>query len=212
MKIDIRDRFILCCGRRGCGKSTLVMYLIKHYKSQFKDILVVSPSSFSGAWKDIVPDENVQENWSEDWVQKLISKMVIRNKGKTQQSKDFTRVLLVLDDVLSSETKAHNSKALKVLASRGRHCGISVFINLHFLTSASPMMRNCSDYIIFGVNNEASINILYEEFNVGDKDYKTFSKFVRNNTQDYRFLIINNAAANTHDAKEVYGTYKVKNS
>lgn len=210
MKVDLKDKWVICCGRRGCGKTTLIQHFIKHYKSQFKEIFVVSPSSFSGAWEGIVPDENVQQNWSEDWVQKLINKMVIRNKGKTQKSPDFTRILLVLDDVLSSDAKAHNSKALKILASRGRHCGIAVFINLHFLTSASPMMRNMSDYLIFGVNNQASIDILYEENNVGDMNSKEFSMFVRNNTQDYRFLIINNAAANTHDSKEVYGTFRVK--
>jgi hypothetical protein len=209
MKIDLRDGWILCCGRRGCGKTCLVQYFIKHNKRYFKEVFVVSPSSFSGAWHGIVPDENVQQTWSEEWVQKLIDKMVTKNKGKTQKSPDFTRILLVLDDVLSSDAKAHNSKALKILASRGRHCGIAVFCNLHFLTSASPMMRNMADYILFGVNNQASIDLLFEENNVGDMNLKEFSKFVRTNTQQYRFLIINNAAANTHDPSEVYGTFKV---
>lgn len=209
MRIDIRDRWILCCGRRGCGKTTLVQYLIKKNKHHFAEVFAVSPSAFSGAWDNIIPPENVQHAWSEAWLDKLITKMIAKNKNKVQKDKDFTRVLVILDDCLSSDTKAHNSRSLKVLASRGRHCGISVFCNLHFLTSASPMMRNCSDYLIFGVNNQSSIDILFEENGVGDMNAKEFTQFVRKNTQDYRFLVIDNAATNTQDAKAVYGTLRV---
>jgi energy-coupling factor transporter ATP-binding protein EcfA2 len=212
MKIDLRDRWILACGRRGCGKTTLSQYLIKKSKHHFKEIFCVSPSAFSGAWDGVIPSENVQHNWSEEWLMKLIERMIAKNKGKNQKSEGFLRVLVVLDDCLSSEAKAHNSKALKILASRGRHCGISVYCNLHFLTGASPMMRNCADYIVFGVNNQASIELLHEEFGVGDMNVKEFAAFVRKNTQQFRFLVVDNTAANTDNPDEVYATIKAPSS
>lgn len=206
MKVDLRDAWVLCCGKRGCGKSTLCSWIIKKNKHLFKDVFVVSPSAFSGFWDDLIPKENVQHSWSEAWLQCLIDKMIAKNKGKNQKSPDFTRVLVILDDVLSSETKAHNSKALKILASRGRHAGISVWVNIHYLTSCSPMMRNCATFIVFGINNQKSIELLHSEFGQGES-IKEYSDFVRRNSRDYRFLVINCEAKNT-DAKEIYGTLK----
>lgn len=208
MKIDIRDSWTVFTARRGAGKTTLIQWMIKHNRSHFREVFVISPSAFSGAWQGIVPESNVIQNWSEEWLMSLIKKMMEKNKGKKQKDKDFTRVLVVLDDVLSSETKAHNSKALNILASRGRHCGISCLLSIHYLTSIAPLHRNMATYILFGVNNQASIEILFDEYNIGDMNAKQFSKFVRDNTQQYRFLVINCEAANTNDPSEVYGTIK----
>lgn len=206
--LDLRDKFLLFCGRRGCGKTQLIKHLIRKNGEYFYDVFVVSPSAFSGTWAGVVKPENIQHQWSEQWMLKMIDKMSERNKGLNQKSPKFTRIMIVLDDVLSSELRAHDSKALKIIASRGRHCGVTIAGVVHFLTGVAPMMRQCSDYLFYGVNNAASISILYEEFNVGDMNEKQFRKFVIDNTQDYRFLVINNTASNTRDPDQVYGTIK----
>lgn len=212
MKISLKDKFVCICGRRGSGKTNICMYLIEKSRSAFKEIFVISPSSFSGAWEGIVPDSNVREKWSEQWMMSLIDRLSAKNKGKNQKSPDFCRVLVVLDDCLSSgDVRAHQSQSLKIAASRGRHIGLCLLNVVHAYKSISPMQRMNSDYILVGNQNSASLQILFDEFGIGDMDFKQFTKFVRDNTKDFRFLVIDNTAGNMQDANAVYATLRAPN-
>lgn len=209
MKIDLRCTFCSLIGRRGSGKSTTLKHLIKQQGGRFKEIFIICPSSFNGDFKDLVSEKNIFENYDENWVMALVKKMIDANKGKTKDSKDFKNVLLILDDVVSSDKSGHYSKSLKLLASRGRHTGIVVILTAQWLTSISPLQRLNSDYLFIGKTNASSIGILYDEFNLNEQTEKQFRAFVQKNTDDHRFLVINNTASNTSDTKQVYGSIKV---
>ena len=77
-----------------------------------------------------------------------------------------------------------------------------------WLTSISPLQRLNSDYLFIGKTNAMSISILYNEFNLGNMPEPEFRKFVQENTDDFNFLVINNAASNTTDMTNVYGRLK----
>lgn len=209
MIIDLTCKFFTLVGRRGSGKSTTLKHLLKQQGGRFKEIFLICPSSFNGDFKEVIKDENIFEEYDEDWIMKLIKKMTDANKGKTKDSKEFKHVLLILDDVVSGDKSGHYMKSLKILAARGRHTGISVGITAQWLTSISPMQRLNSDYLFIGKTNAASIGILYDEFNLSNMSEKEFRKFIQKNTDDYRFLVINNNASNTSNLKEVYGSIKV---
>eukprot|EP00952_Eustigmatos_sp_NYUAD-ZCMA_P011399 46339-Eustigmatos_ZCMA.PRE.1 len=91
MKVDLKDKFVTLCARRGSGKSEMMKWLINKQRSAFKEIFVISPSSFNDYWKGIVPDENVMSEFKEEWVEALVNKMAEANKGKTKASKGFKR-------------------------------------------------------------------------------------------------------------------------
>lgn len=208
MKIDLRDKVTVLCARRGAGKTVMAQHLIKNSKHQFKDVFIISPSSFSGTWKGIVPDENVHETYSDDWVNKLIERMTHANRGKTQKSPDFKRVLLVLDDVLN-DIKAHQMKTFRVIPGRGRHVGIALMcVCQHFRSSLPPIARNNADYVFYGKNNQQSTDLLWEEFGIGLKKDQ-FMKMVEKSTEDHRFLVIDNTAGSVDNPHVVYGSMKV---
>jgi hypothetical protein len=207
-KVNLCDKFFTLVGRRHSGKSQMVKWLIKKQRHHFKEIFVICPSAFNGDYKGLVPDSNIMTDFKEEWVNSLIQKMAEANKGKNKEFKDFKRVLLILDDVVSSEIKSHHSKSIKILASRGRHLGCSVAVLSQWLTSVSPLQRLNSDYLFIGKTNAKSINILFNEFNLGNMSEPEFRRFVEQNTNDFNFLIINNAASNTTDLTNVYGRLK----
>lgn len=209
MKIDLRCKFFTLVGRRGSGKSTTLKGLIKKQGGRFKEIFLICPSSFNGDYDDVIPKNNIFDEYSEEWVSQLIKKMTTANTGKTKDDPEFKHVLLVLDDVVSGDKSGHHAKGLKILAARGRHTGIAVCITAQWLTSISPMQRLNSDYLFIGKTNAASLAILYNEFNLSDMTEKEFRAFVEKNTNDYRFLVINNTASDTSDMKQVYGSIKV---
>jgi len=106
LTIELQDCFSLVIGRRGSGKSVLLKWLIRQSRNLFSEVFIFSPSSFSGYWSDVLDESNIFLEYDETWVQKLVDKMTGLNKGKNQQSPDFKRVMLVLDDVISSDAKS----------------------------------------------------------------------------------------------------------
>ncbi len=80
MRINLADKVFTLVGRRGCGKSEMLKHLIKEQKSQFEEIFVISPSSFSGFWDGVVPESNVMDEFKEPWVDALISKMTCQQR------------------------------------------------------------------------------------------------------------------------------------
>eukprot|EP00952_Eustigmatos_sp_NYUAD-ZCMA_P007587 32070-Eustigmatos_ZCMA.PRE.1 len=78
---------------------------------------------------------------------------------------------------------------MKILAARGRHLGLCVMISSQNVKAGvSPLLRNNTDYLLLGKINPASIDIIYEEFNLTEMNEKAFREFVRCNTDDYNFL------------------------
>lgn len=208
LEIDLKDTFALVVGRRGSGKSVLLKWLIQQQKGHFKEVFIFSPSSFSGYWKDTVPDDCVQLDYSDDWVQKLVAKMTELNKGKNQQSHDFVRCLLVLDDVISSDSKSQTSKMLKLLATRGRHLGISCIISSQHIRfgAIGPTLREYSDYCFIGKVNRSSLEIVEDVYNL-DMTKDKFIQFLAKNTNDHRFLVMCSKAS-SGKREDTYGTIK----
>lgn len=207
MILDLKDKFVTLTAKRGAGKTEMLKYLIKKNKQHFHEIFVISPSSVFGHWEGVVPKKNVMTEYKEEWVEALMSKMATKNHGKTKDVNGFVRILLVLDDVVSSEIKAHSSKTLRTLAARGRHLGICLVQTAQYYKSISPIHRQNSDLIFFGKNNKQGIELLYEEFSLGDMDIKQFQSFVNKNTEDFHFLVINNTAS-SNKFEDVYGVIK----
>jgi hypothetical protein len=213
VRIDIVDRWVTILAKRNSGKSQLCAYLIRRFKPAFREVFVISPTSFSGFWNGLVTENNIRTSWSEEWASRLIELMRDRNKGKTQKSPDFDRVLLVLDDLLShGDVKANNSKTLRTLASQGRHYGISVLSTIHILRgSMGPLQRAQSDIIFIGQCNKASLDQMADEFSIGDMDPKKFAQMARLNSEDYSFLVID-CNTSSSELTRVYGSFRVPSS
>ena len=208
LTIELQDCFSLVIGRRGSGKSVLLKWLIRQSRNLFSEVFIFSPSSFSGYWSDVLDESNIFLEYDEAWVQKLVDKMTGLNKGKNQQSPDFKRVMLVLDDVISSDAKSQTSKMLKLLATRGRHLGITCIISSQHINfgAVGPTLRNNSDYTFVGKINRSSLEIVEDVYNL-DMPKDKFIRFLHNNTNDHRFLVICSKAS-SGKREDTYGVIR----
>jgi energy-coupling factor transporter ATP-binding protein EcfA2 len=209
LELDLKDTFMLIIGRRGSGKSVMLKWILTQQKHHFKETFIFSPSSFSGYWKDTVPDENVQLDYSEDWIDKLVTKMTGLNQGKNQQSPDFVRVLLVLDDVISSCPKSQTSNCLKLLSTRGRHLGISCIISSQHVNfgQIGRVLRENSDYTLISKLNRSSLEIVEDVYNTTSMSKDKFLKFIAANTNDHRFLVICSKAS-SNKREDTFGVLR----
>lgn len=205
MDLDILDKTILVCARRGSGKSELIKYLIKEFKDLFDTVIVISTTDFSGFYKQIIPEKNVSNTYEDKIIESLLNKLERINKGKNQRNPEFKRVLVVLDDVIS-DTRLASSKSLEKVYTKGRHYGITLILASQYIKKISPTMRENTDYVFIGKHTENSRSIFTEEFN----DYltnKEFEQILKNNAGvDYNFVVINCTAKNQ---KESLGNFRV---
>ena len=210
MEINLVQKFVSICARRGAGKSELCRYLYLTQRSQFDSVFVISPTDFSGFWAAMVGPDRVKSHYEEEWVDALLKRMADVNKGKSKKAADFKNVMLILDDVFA-EVRGHQLKSLTKLCQAGRHYGITILAVAQFFTNISPSQRQNSDYIFYGKCNRASKELLEHEFNLG-MEGKDFLAMVEKATEDHGFLCIDNAASSTGDLSRVYGRVRVPNT
>jgi hypothetical protein len=112
-----------------------------------------------------------------------------------------------LDDLIA-DVKFADSAMLKRLFTRSRHINISVIITQQSVRAIPLLARNNCDYIICGQMGQSSIQILADEFLVGNLSKREFIELYHNNTKDYNFLVINNNSTKNNSIQELYGQIK----
>lgn len=208
MDFDIKDAYVIVCGKRGSGKSYFCKYLLENVKSNFDQTFVCTATDFNGFWQKVLPRQNIFEGYDQNWVKKMMDKMAEHNEGKDQKHPQFRRVLLVLDDIFADK-KGHQLATLDSLSMKGRHYGVTVIQVLQHYTKASPAQRSNADYIFFFKNNRAGMELLEDEFNNGNLSKKEFLSLVDQNTNDHHCFVINNKSSTSADLNSMYGTFKV---
>ena len=206
IKLEIINKTISLVAKRNSGKSVLLKYLVKQKRNKFDKIFVVCPTEIvNNFYADIVDENCIFENWNEQWAEQLIKKMTDINKGKPE--KERKQVLLILDDLVCDQNFT-NSNALKTLFVRSRHINIGIIFTTQYLYTVPPIVRNNCDYVLVGQMNQASKNILADEYLYGDLDKREFIKLYNRSTIDYNFLVINTSSVKDDDLNQIYGTIK----
>ena len=203
MNFTLVDKCVLLCAKRNSGKSILLRYLISQEKDEFDKIFVICPTEkVAPFYNEFVPQNCVFDSYSDAWVLKLIESMTkIKGEGKTK------KILLIMDDLVG-DANFFSQKGFKILFTRSRHLGISVAFNSQFLHSIPPLCRNNSDFILCGQMNQASLEILANEFLSGNLSRQEFYQLYKDNTKDYSFLVISNSSSKNNSPEEIFGNIK----
>jgi hypothetical protein len=207
MDFELKNKVICFTAKRNSGKSQLLRYMLLQTKKQFSKIFVICPTEqINKFYSDIIPPENVFDQYSEEWVEALIKKMSEVNAGKSNKEKKY--VELILDDCCS-DSNFHQSKSLKKLFTRGRHIGIGLLITAQYPYHLPPICRNNCDYILVGQLNKQGVELLCSEYMMGDISKKEFLDLYHSNTSDYGFLVINNnSSSDNTNIDSLYGSIK----
>ena len=120
-------------------------------------------------------------------------------------------VLLILDDCCSSTVKFHNNKIFERIFTTGRHYFLSCIITSQYITHIPPSARTNCDFIysFFILLNNNNIQILADEFTLGDCSRKQFIEIYKKTIPDHGFLLINNSSTKSNSVDEIYGTMRV---
>lgn len=207
--ITLKDKIVLLVAKRNSGKSYLLRHLVRRQKTLFDSIFVICPTEQINKFyskDDFINSKNIMTDYNEEWVQNLIEKMTKINSGKDKNTKEFKRVLIILDDAVA-DSDLHHSDTFKILMIRSRHIGISLIFTSQYVNLIPPVSRNNSDYILLGQLNAKSLDVSAEEFS-NNLSKKEFIEIYKEATTNYTFLAINQTSSKTGSLEEHYGTLK----
>ena len=144
-------------GSSHSGKTNLVYNLItKAYAGYFNRIIVMSPNLYiDPLYTRFVEEYALNEDdlfteFDEEALEQLVAAQA-ESSERSDKGKPTEDVLLIIDDL---GMDIRESKALKVILTRGRHLGISIMLVLQKFSMVPPVVRtNASDYIFTRQNN-----------------------------------------------------------
>ena len=208
INFSILNRCISLCAMRGSGKSEMLRYLVMAEQHKFHKIFVISPTNVTNGFYNFIQKENIFSEWSNEWVEKLLEILQNLNKNKKSQLDKPKNVLLVLDDCCSN-TRFHNSKTFEKIFTTGRHYFLSCIITTQYITHIPPSARVNSNFILVSSLNNNNIQILANEYTLGDCTRKEFIEMYKKAIPDHGFLLINNSSTTHNNIDEIYGVMRV---
>lgn len=152
------EKIYILYGRPGSGKSNLMGYMIRYFKSRhlIDDCIVLSGTSFNGFFQRILPERNVIPYQTAGLTKILDFAARRRLSGQT------CHLLLILDDIAGNNFYA---PTFVKLINNFRHYNITIVIASQYPCLLQPNLRmNCHLAFVFGARGKRDIEALYQSY------------------------------------------------
>ena len=193
----------LFCGRKGSGKTNLLLKLLKDkygFKNVYQEIIIISPTlKLQNAWQTISGEGiKVFENFTEDVLNSIY-----------ENSKPHINSLLILDDN-GEDLKRVNQSVFNKLISNSRHLNCSIIALVQKLSQAPTILRTNTDvFAVFSACSTRETEILWAEIGVLEK--KSFYQIFTDATKDqYSCFVCSMHKGKLHFYKDFKDEYKIK--
>lgn len=170
----------LICGKRGSGKSTMLLNLLKRksspYHKFYDNIMMCSPTAnrdpkFDKLVEELQREDKFYDTLNDDVVNDIVERLKqFNDEYAVEHPKSQPHNLLILDDCihLMGTSNAHSS--LNQLFSNGRHLRLALFVCTQKLNKLSTLCRSQADLITFFPNdNQKEFDTLESEWNIDPK-------------------------------------------
>ena len=189
---------IAMIAKRGSGKSW-VCRDIMHAKKDVPACLVISPTEkLNSFYGNFIPPLYIYNKYDSNILSRLYSRqsvMVEDNKKRSAAGKKMKddRVLLLMDDCMSSKGKWLKDDQILELFFNGRHHHISFILTMQFSLGIPPELRSNFDYIfLLGEDFISNRKRLYEHYAGMFPTFDIFQQVFNEVTSDYGCMVINN--------------------
>lgn len=185
----------LVIGKKGSGKSTLILNLLKRksspYYKQFDNIFMISPTAcrdpkFGDLVEEIQGEGKYYEELNDENIHEIVEKLYEYNdehmkrleelKAKQQRGKRKLPVmyppnnLLILDDCLHMLPKSGANSEVNKIFTTSRHMKLSIWLLTQKMNKVNPLIRNNIDLItVFPTDNKKEFESIESDWNI-DKD------------------------------------------
>jgi len=192
------SKVILFIGKRGTGKSILVLDYLYHHR-EFPLGTVISPTdNFNFTYRPHIPAIFIHEEYTPELMSQFLKRQkdLCENcKTDPKYSKVDPRAFMVLDDCLADAPDWIKDKNIRWIFMNGRHARITFILTMQYCMGITPNLRTNVDYIF--VCKEPKLGIqkrLYEHYAGMFPCFEMFRTTLNKVTKDRGCLVINNSS------------------
>lgn len=189
---------IILNAKRGSGKSVCIKHLIYHFGNILKypvGIICSGSEKVSPFYQYFFPDLYIYDdcNAAFDKVLTRQRSLAFKNIKRKKEGKELldSRLLLVLDDVISNAKEWNRSESMGEIMFNGRHYDITLILAVQDTVAVPPRIRNNFDYVFLFYNDiENEIRKIYEMYAGIFPNKNDFKEVLKAVTEDYGILVV----------------------
>jgi len=206
---------IAMIAKRASGKSYLTREIMYHKKSIPAGIAISRTEKLNKFYSDFIPDSYIFSEYDSDILSKVYERQSIMNeenkiRKQNGKSEKDDRVIVIMDDCMSSKGTWLKDPNILELFFNGRHHHLSFILTMQFSLGIPPELRSNFDYIfLLAEDMTSNRKRLYDHYAGMFPTFDIFQQVFSEITADYGCMVINNRIHSTNITDKVFW-YKAK--
>lgn len=208
---------IAMIAKRASGKSYLTREILFHKRDIPSTIAISKTEKLNRFYSDFIPDLYIYDEYDNNILNRIYGRQAKIQEDNNRRLKDGKkikdpRLMLIMDDCMSSKGSWVKEQPISELFFNGRHHQISFILTMQFPLGIPPEMRSNFDFIfLLAEDFITNRRRLYEHYAGMFPDFNTFQQVFTDLTEDYGCMVINNRI-HSKDVTEKVFWYKAKTS
>ena len=206
---------IALIAKRASGKSYLTREILFHKKDIPTTMAISKTEKLNKFYGEFIPDLYIYDNYGSSILNKLFARQQKMNEDNRIRKKNGKkvkddRVILIMDDCMSSKGTWVKEEQILELFFNGRHHHLSFILTMQYSIGIPPEMRSNFDYIFLLAEDFISNRKrLYDHYAGMFPSFDIFQQVFSQVTADYGCMVINNRVHSTDISEKVFW-YKAK--
>lgn len=214
--LEIVDHATICIiAKRGSGKTFLVKDIMYHKRHLPACIAISKTEKLNRFYGNFIPDSYIYSNFDTSILSKIYNRQSILNEDNKQKEKESKplkddRIMLIMDDCMSSKATWVKDPNILELFFNGRHHHISFILTMQFSLGINPELRSNFDYIFLLAEDFISNRKrIYDHFAGCFPTFEIFQQVFTELTENFSCVVINNRV-HSKDITDKIFWYKAK--
>ena len=215
IKEMVEHATIAMIAKRASGKSYLTREILYHKRDLPSAVVISRTEKLNKFYGEFIPDSYIYDNFDSEILTRIYSRQAkvsgdnekrIKNGKKAKDD----RLMLIMDDCMSSKGTWVKDQNILELFFNGRHHHVSFILTMQYCVGIPPEMRSNFDYIFLLAEDFISNQKrLYEHYAGMFPSFDIFKQVFAEITQNYGIMVINNRVHSTDITEKVFW-YKAK--
>jgi hypothetical protein len=207
---------IAMIAKRATGKSYLTREIMYHKRDIPAAVAISRTEKLNSFYSEFIPDSYIYSEYDSSILNRIYDRQAHINednkdrKKKNKRLKD-DRLMLIMDDCMSSKGTWLKDPNITELFFNGRHHHLSFILTMQYAVGIPPEMRSNFDYIFLlaedTINNRKR---LYEHYAGMFPSFDIFQQVFSDITENYGVMVINNRVHSKNITDKVFW-YRAKN-
>lgn len=198
--LPLRPVSFLIVGRKGSGKSSLLLNILKRksspYYKAFDNVYLISPTAkkdpkFDKLVDELSRDDKFFEELNESIIEDIVSRINIFNSEfKDEYPKSEPRNLLILDDCLHMLPTSTSKSTINMIYTCQRHLKLTIFTCTQQLNKLNRLIRTNADMLaFFPTDNKKEFECICDEWSIEPKFFKEIYDYATDKDNSFLHIV-----------------------